>query len=245
MRAPERVRYGTHPAQFADLHRPDGGSRGVVVVIHGGFWRAAYDLGLGEPLARSLAQEGWTAWNLEYRRVGDGGGAPATFDDVAAGIDALAGVAGLDLGIVVTLGHSAGGHLAAWAATRGRHAAWQPVRVPVTGVIAQAGVLDLGRAHADRLGDGAVEAFLGGTPDDDRLDPARQLPLGVPVWCVHGIEDDVVPLSQSADFVARARAAGGAAELVELEGDHFVVIDPEAEAWRRTLRILDGLGRGR
>ncbi|MDP3893818.1 S9 family peptidase [Nocardioides sp.] len=242
----ERIRYGAHPAQFADLHRPAGDSRGVVVVIHGGFWRAAYDLGLGEPLARSLAEEGWTAWNLEYRRVGNGGGAPATVDDVAAGIDALADVADLDLGTVVTLGHSAGGHLAVWAATRGRHPAWQPVRVPVTGVIAQAGVLDLRRARADRLGDGAVDAFLGGpTGDDDRLDPARQLPLGVPVWCVHGREDDIVPLSQSAEFAARAQAAGGTAELVEVEGDHFVVIDPGTEAWRRTLRVLDGLADGR
>ena len=90
------------------------------MVIHGGFWRAQYDASLGAPLAQDLVERGWTAWNLEYRRVGNGGGFPETFDDVAAGIDRLADVDGLDLSTVVTLGHSAGGHLAAWAAARGR-----------------------------------------------------------------------------------------------------------------------------
>ena len=84
----EKLPYGDHPAQHGTFHRPSGRSRGVVVVIHGGFWKAAYDATLGEPLARDLAARGWTAWNLEYRRVGDGGGWPSTFDDVAAGIEA-------------------------------------------------------------------------------------------------------------------------------------------------------------
>ena len=130
---PERLTYGDDPSQWADLYRPAGGagtSRGVVVVIHGGFWKAEYGASLGAPLAEDLAARGWTAWNLEYRRVGNGGGDPATFDDVAAGIDLLADVEGLDLGTVLTLGHSAGGHLAAWAAARGRSARWGDVRVP-------------------------------------------------------------------------------------------------------------------
>ncbi|MGA8256664.1 MAG: alpha/beta hydrolase, partial [Nocardioides sp.] len=105
------VRYGDDPSQFGELYLPDGVARGVVVVIHGGFWKSAYDYTLGSSLAASLAAEGWVAWNLEYRRVGDdpggGGGTPATFDDVAAGIDKLAEL-DLDLSTVVTLGHSAG-----------------------------------------------------------------------------------------------------------------------------------------
>lgn len=241
----ERLSYGDDPAQYAVLHRPDGASRGVAVVIHGGFWQAAYDASLGDPLARRLAAEGWTAYNLEYRREGNGGGLPATFDDVAAGIDALADVDGLDLSTVVTIGHSSGGHLATWAAARGRFEAWRPARVEVTAVVAQAGVLDLRQAYADRLGNGAVEAFLGRPPtaDDADVDPAQQLPLDVPVWCVHGRADDVVPLSQSRDYVKRATAAGAQAELVEVEGDHFVMLDPESEAWLRTLTILDAHAR--
>src|SRR3712207_5870629 len=119
--APERVPYGDDPAQWADLYRAEGASRGVVVVIHGGFWRARYDASLGVPLAVDLAARGWTAWNLEYRRVGNGGGWPPTCDEVAAGIDRLAHVPGLRLpGPGVTPRPSPGGHPAAGAAARGR-----------------------------------------------------------------------------------------------------------------------------
>jgi acetyl esterase/lipase len=238
---PTRVTYGDDPAQFATLRRPKGASKGVVVVIHGGFWRARYTHELGEPLAQSLAEHGWTAWNIEYRRTGNGGGDPATFDDVAAAIDALK-EQHVDLGTVVTLGHSAGGHLATWAASRGRFDQWSG-GVLVTHVISQAGVLDLVAADRDQLGAGAVKAFLGHHPGpaDAPLDPQQQIPLDQPVWCVHGRDDDVVPLRQSVDYVRAARAAGATAELVEVAGDHFVVIDPDSDAWARTLLILDGI----
>jgi acetyl esterase/lipase len=167
---------------------------------------------------------------------------PATLDDVAAALDLLAEVPDLDLTTVVTLGHSAGGHLATWAAARDRYG-W-PAGVPVTAVISQAGVLDLTAAAKAGLGDGAAQAFVGGPPGPayDRVDPSRQLPLGVPGWCVHGADDAVVPFAQSADYVDRAVAAGATAELVEVAGDHFVVIDPASAAWASALAILDGLG---
>ena len=83
-------RYGPDPSQFGELSLPTGDrSAGTVVIIHGGFWRARYDLSLGRPLAADLVARGYAVWNLEYRRVGNGGGWPTTFDDVAAGIDAL------------------------------------------------------------------------------------------------------------------------------------------------------------
>ena len=233
------VRYGDDPSQFAELTLPADSPRGVVVVIHGGFWRDRYDLELGRPLAASLAAEGWVAWNVEYRRVGNGGGSPRTLDDVASAIDALA-QQDVDLRRVITLGHSAGGHLATWAASRGRHDRW-PARVAITGVVSQAGVLDLGAAYDENLGAGAVEAFLGHAPGPDDLpaDPIRQVPLEVPVHCVHGLGDDVVPVSQSRGYVAAANAVGARAELTEVEGDHFVVVDPASDAWRLTLEILE------
>lgn len=241
-----RHAYGEDPSQYGDLLLPAGTPRGVVVVVHGGFWKSEYDAdSLGLPLARALAAEGWAAWNLEYRRVGNGpgggGGAPQTFDDVAAGIDHLAEL-DVDTSTVVTLGHSAGGHLATWAAARGRHG-WAEA-VPVTHVISQAGVLDLRAAHADGLGGGAVEALLDHPPTtaDARFDPAQQLPVGVPVWCVHARADANVPFGQSEDYVERARAAGADATLVEVDGDHFTVIDPASEAWTRQLAILDTIG---
>ncbi len=236
------IRYGDDPSQLGELSLPDGTPRGVVVVIHGGFWKSAYDLSLGRPLAESLVAEGWAAWNLEYRRVGPadrggGGGMPATFDDVAAGIDALAGVDDLPTSTVLTLGHSAGGHLATWAAGR-----VDPV-VPVTGVVSQAGVLDLVRAHELDLGAGAVQALLGHPPGraDAAYDPLRRLPLGAPVRCVHGSGDEIVPLELSERYVAAASDAGGDAALTVVDGDHFVVIDPGSDAWQRTLGLLDDL----
>jgi len=235
------IGYGDDPSQYGELSLPDGTPRGLVVVIHGGFWKAQYDLSIGRPLARSLVDEGWAAWNLEYRRVGHaeggGGGTPQTFHDVAAGIDRLAGVDGLDTSVVLTLGHSAGGHLATWAAGR------SDPGVRVTGVVSQAGVLDLVRADRAGLGGGAVHALLGhpAGPGDAAYDPAQQLPLAVPVRCVHGTGDVVVPIDQSRGYVEAATAAGADATLSEVEGDHFVVVDLGSDAWERTLALLDGL----
>ncbi len=230
----ETITYGDDPAQLAELTRAKGSSKGVVVIIHGGFWRSMYDLSLGRPLAASLAANGWDAYNLEYRRVGNGGGWPTTFEDVSAGIDALADVDGLDTSKVITLGHSAGGHLAVLAAGRAGAA------VPVTAAISQAGVLDLQAAIGENLGAGAVNAFMGDEPIEP-ADPTSQIPLGVPVRCVHGEADDIVPISQSIGYVERASKAGADAELVRVEGDHFVVIDPSSQAWVRTLEILEAL----
>ncbi len=240
----ELLTYGDDPSQYAELHRPDGPSGGVVVVLHGGFWRATYDLSLGRPLAESLASRGWTALNLEYRRVGNGGGFPQTFDDVSAGIDLLAEVDGLDTSRVITLGHSAGGHLAVWAAGRTTLAddRWKP-RVPVTAAVPQAGVLDLRGAIDRGLGNGAVEDLLGS--DLARAlalaDPLAHLPLDVPVRCIHGRGDNSVPIEQSRAYVEAAVAAGADATLAAIDGNHFVHLDPSSQAWRRTLAILEEL----
>ena len=240
-------RYGSHPAQFGELTRPDSTSRGTVVVVHGGFWRARYDLSLGRPLAADLAAHGYTAWNLEYRRVGNGGGWPATFADVAAGIDLLADL-DVDTGAVVAVGHSAGGHLSAWAAGRQALPVGAPgarPRVTITGVVSQAGVLDLVRCAEEGTGGTAAVDLMGGPPArlprEYRLaDPAAAIPLSVPVLCVHSRADENVPFAQSADYVAAARDAGASAELAEIDGDHFTVVDPSAPAWRL---ILDALPR--
>ncbi|MGE3257614.1 alpha/beta hydrolase family protein [Pseudonocardia sp.] len=240
--------YGPDASQFGELTLPAGaGPVPVVVVVHGGFWRARHGLELGRPLAADLAGRGYAAWNVEYRRVGNGGGWPATVEDVAAAVDLLAGpgqdaaVGRLDLDRVVAVGHSAGGHLAAWLAARPGLPAGTPgaaPRVRLRGVVSQAGVLDLVDAAERGVGRGAVTAFLGGLPAEvpDRYalaSPAARVPLGVPVVAVHGDADPNVPLRQSERFVAAARAAGDPAELVRLPGtDHFAVIDPGTAAWR-------------
>jgi len=238
MTAPRRVDYGPHPSQHAEWSAVPG-ARGTVVVIHGGFWRARYDLSLGRAAAQDLTARGWSVLNLEYRRVGDGGGAPATFDDVAAGIELLAGLPDVPAGPTVLLGHSAGGHLAAWAAARGRYG-W-PDEVAVDHVVVQAGVLDLGAAYADHLSSDAVVELLGHPPgeDDERFDPVRQVPLATRLTCLHARDDDAVPFSQSSDYVAAARAAGGRAALVVVSGGHFGVIDPGHPAWAAVLAAVE------
>ncbi|MFJ6987330.1 MULTISPECIES: alpha/beta hydrolase [unclassified Streptomyces] len=239
----ERHAYGSHGEQYGELFRPAGRPRGVAVVLHGGFWRARYAAPLARPLARDLAEHGWAAWNVEYRRVGNGGGGLTTLDDVSAAVDHLAELDGLDLSTVIAVGHSAGGHLAAFAAGRRAHPRWADSRVAITGVIAQAAVLDLAAARAAGLGDGAVDAFLGGpgAPVPAGADPSARLPLPVPVWCVHAWDDEDVPVDQSLAYVRRARAAGGRAGLVALDGDHFTVVDPLSVAWSVTRRIMTSL----
>lgn len=230
MSDPRRISYGPDPAQFAELYLPARAEHpGVVVILHGGFWRARYGLDLGRPIAADLVARGFTCWNIEYRRVGNGGGWPTTLDDVAAAIDHLT-MLDVDTSRVVTIGHSAGGHLAVWAAGRGA-----PV-VPVTAAVAQAGVLDLGAAVRDRLGNGAVVDFLGGASQDvpDRYaaaDPLAAVPIAAPVLCVHARADATVPIAQSESYVAAATAAGAVATLHEVPGDHFTVIDPADDSW--------------
>jgi acetyl esterase/lipase len=215
-------------SQFGELFRPDDdGPHPVAVVIHGGFWRARYSRKLNRGLSRALADRGWAAWNLEYRRLGrlSGGGWPNTFADVGEGIDHLDRLLGLDLSRVVAIGHSAGGHLAAWAATR------EAPRVPITGVVSQAGVVDLRMAWELRLSGGVVRRLLDGTPEErpDRYrlaSPAERLPLGVPILLVHGALDDIVPPVISERFAEAARAAGDDCTLHVVPGeDHMGHID--------------------
>jgi acetyl esterase/lipase len=202
----------------------------VAVVIHGGFWRDAYDRTLMDELCEDLAATGWAAWNLEYRRLGGGGGWPETFDDVAAGIDHLDRLVD-DLSVVVTIGHSAGGHLALWAATR------PDPRVRVTHAVAQAGVVDLVEAARLGLSRGVAEELLGGSPSEvpelyDLASPAARLPLGVPQLLVHGGRDEIVPAAMSRAFANSAEAAGDRIELVvHDELGHFEHLDPSSAAW--------------
>jgi acetyl esterase/lipase len=182
---------------------------------------------------------------VEYRRVGSGGGWPATLDDVAAALDLIPELPEadrLDLRDVTVIGHSAGGHLAAWAAGRARLPDGAPgasPRLRISAAVLQAGILDLALGHAQGLGRGAVAEFLGGSPDEvpERYavaDPVRLLPTGAAVLCVHSAADDDVPVSQSERYAAAAVAAGDAVEVRVLPGDHMAPIDPASPHWRVT-----------
>jgi acetyl esterase/lipase len=222
-------RYGSDSSQELDLRLPDGdGPHPVAVVLHGGFWRATYTRRNTSAVSAALTRLGWATANVEYRRLGPRGYA-ATLEDVAAARQHLDGVdAPLDLSRTMAIGHSAGGHLALWLASRGG----------TSRVVALAGVCDLEDAARGGLGQDAAQEFLGGEPSEvpaayAHADPARRLPLGVPQLLAHGTADDRVPFAHAERYAERARAAGDDCLVLALEGvGHFDVIDPRTEAWR-------------
>ena len=237
---PEVYAYGEHPSQVCELYMPAGaGPHPVAVLIHGGFWRQRYGRELQGGIARDLVTRGWAAWNVEYRRLGGGGGWPQTFDDVAAAIDALADYGEhLDLGQVVAIGHSAGGQLAVWAAAR------PDAHVRLTGAVSQAGALDLHELSRLGTSDGVVNLLLAGTPAEvphryDAASPARRLPIGVPLLLVHGERDDDVPVHISREFAVDATAAGDACELVVIDDEgHYEHLEPNSRAWKAVVEWL-------
>jgi acetyl esterase/lipase len=246
-----RLAYGPGPHHVGELRRPDGPSRGVVVILHGGFWRARRTLGMTAPVAAELTRLGWYTWNVEYRRAGHGSWED-TLADCAAAVDhvgVLADRHGLDPSRVFLLGHSAGGHLAAWCAGRAAvadRAEATPPRVPVKGLVTAAGTLDLVAGARAGIGDDAVPQFLGGHPDivPERYavaDPTQRLPTGVPTRCVHSRADERVPFSQSERYVMAATAAGDDIRLLEATGAHTDVIDIGSPAWDIVAAALDEL----
>ncbi|MFV2102249.1 alpha/beta hydrolase family protein [Micromonospora sp. LOL_024] len=239
------VAYGEHPDQIADLRRPAGYGppRPLVVVVHGGFWRAEYDRRHTDPLAAALAAIGYPVAQLEYRRTGQrGGGWPGTLTDVLAGVSALPRLADAALpGRVapvgqVLVGHSAGGHLALYAAAHAPGA--------VGAVLALAPVADLAEAHRLDLDGGAVVALLGGGPAEvperyAAADPRVPVPLRPRTVVIHGTLDQQVPVGISRDYVTAGRAAGEDIRLIELpECEHFGLIDPESAAWAQVTGAL-------
>lgn len=258
-----RVRYGPLDDHVADVRLPrwdvearpgaPGSGRPLVVVVHGGFWRQGFDRSHTGPQCAALADAGYVVAAMEYRRTGGAGGWPATFDDVAAAVDALPGLVVqavsdhadggmVDIGRIALVGHSAGGHLALWAACRHRLPSSSPwhrshADPGLRGVVSLAGVCDLGEAFRLGLGDGAVMALIGGGPEQmaqryGQVDPARLLPTGVPSVLLHGDADDRVPEEISRRYAERAREAGDDTSLLLLPGvDHLALIDPLSRAW--------------
>lgn len=251
-----RVSYGGHADAYGELWLPSvpgGQPAPVVVLVHGGFWRDGFLLDLMDPLIPSLLERGYAVWNIEYRRVGAGGGYPSTFDDVAAAVDQLAvlpepSAALIDLDRVAYVGHSAGGHLAAWAAGRQQLPSdvvgATPMVTPVL-VVSQAGVLDLVGCAEQGVGGSACVDLVGAEPDAAperyaQTSPTELVPFDAVIVAVHGDLDRIVPVSQSATFVERAAAAGMDATLVTVpDADHFSNLDPADPAWAAVLSALD------
>ncbi len=234
------LRYAAHEDGLVDVHLPPGPLRPspLVVYVHGGFWRQAFDRRHARPLADALALQGYVVAVPEYRRVGGAGGWPTTGDDVDAALGALpellAGI-GVQTTTTTLVGHSAGGHLVLWLAN-------QPH--PVDRVVALAPVALLREAAAHGMGSGATVDLLGGTPEQvpeayDDADPGRRLRTrpACEVVVVHGDRDDAVPVESSRGLKARFDWV----DHRELPGvDHFDLIDPRSSAWAAVLAAVRG-----
>ena len=257
------IRYGTGPEHVADVRLPKSRNGAaarpapLVIFLHGGFWRVAYDRSHTGPMATALAAAGYAVCVPEFRRTGQpGGGWPGTFDDVAAAVDRspalvrdVAGPGVIADGPPLLAGHSAGGHLALWAAGRHRQgpdSAWRSAP-EARGVVVLAGVSGLADCFEQGLGDGAAAALMGGGPADfprryRDADPADLLPLARPVRLVHGSLDDVVPASMSSHYAAIGRAAGDDTAATEVPGvSHVDVIDPLSPAWPHVMAAFESL----
>ena len=264
-RAPDRrVAYGESPQQYGELRVPAGrGPHPVVIIVHGGCFKSAYATAdYAAPIADALKDEGIASWNIEYRRLGDpGGGWPGTYRDVARAVDYLRTLAKphhLDLSRVVVLGHSAGGHLAMWAAGRSRvpkqSAIYMADPLPVRGAVDLAGPLDLSAHIAEYESlcrDSVITTLLGGTPASRperyaEASPIKLLPYGIPQVLVLGTYEDFVPMPLVQAYAAAARHAGDSVRVIHVRGaGHFEVASPRSYAWPPVNRAIRALLDGR
>ena len=248
---PDRhIAYGGAPSQFAELFKPAGpGPFPVVILIHGGCWTVHFG-GIAQMhnMAGALVKQGIAVWNVEYRRVDEeGGGYPGMYQDVATAVDRLrqeAAAHQLDLTRVAAIGHSAGGHLAQWAASRHKlpqsSPAWRAAPLAIPHVISLGGLADL--RNEEQLIKTSCErdmVQLAGLPSAVRPDvfsdtsPAELLPSGVRTVLVTGELDTVSPVRAAQDYARRARAAGDAAEVVVLpNASHYDEVAATSPAWQ-------------
>jgi len=248
--AGHRISYGSDPVQFADLRLPKGkGPFPVAVVIHGGCWISTFaDLRNTAPLSDALRNAGLATWNVEYRRVDqNGGGWPGTFKDVASAIDHLKTIAKnhkLDMNRVIVVGHSAGGHLALWAAARHRLSKDSPLftakPLRITGAVSLAGpgnLQSLLPTQKQVCGDVPITKLIGGSPNElpqryHDASPVELLPLGVQQILITGSQDRAVPPTHGKEYQEQARKSGDKAEMIVIDNaGHFEVIAPSSAAW--------------
>jgi acetyl esterase/lipase len=249
--ADARLAYGSDPNQFIDLRLPKEKTKQpwrMVINIHGGFWRAKYNLDHAGHLCAALTANGIATANLEYRRVGNVGGAwPGTFEDIRSAYQFLvqnAHAHNLDAQQIIVMGHSAGGQLALCLA------AHEPT---VIRVISLAGVVDLQRTYQLHLSNDAVVEFLRGTPADVPDHYREADPMQLPISntrqeLIHGSADEIVPLEFSREYVtAKTNRIGKAKEnarLIEINGaGHFDLIDPQSAAWARVQQTVMELSK--
>jgi acetyl esterase/lipase len=259
--ADERIAYGSDPLQFGELRVPQGkGPFPIAVVIHGGCWVSEFaTLQNTAAVSDALRDAGVATWNVEYRRLDNpGGGWPGTFADIAAGVDKVRDIAEtrlIDLTRVIAIGHSAGGHLALWAAARHKLPKGGPLYranpLPLRAAVALGGPGDLKGFYeyaANICGSNVIDSLMGGAPAAvaDRYaqgSPMELLPLSVRQLLIVGVDDPVMPAAARKAYAAAGKKAGDRVDVVEVQGSHFEVIAPTSAAWPTVRDKIVGLVR--
>lgn len=257
--ADARIHYGGSALQFGDLRVPSGsGPHPVAVYIHGGCWLAEYDITHSSALTAALADNGIATWSLEYRRVGDdGGGWPGTYQDIGHGTDYLREIAeqhNLDLGRVIVMGHSAGGHLALWAAARSGLPAQAPFNsadpLAVRGVLGLAPAADLGYLHEQQVCGHVIDKLMGGSPAEvpERYSWGNPMQLsldGVRQILILGQYDDAWSPTGLRYFAAAKKRGDEIRTIEATASGHFEMIAPDSSTWPLVLEAArDLLGVG-
>nr|WP_158635039.1 alpha/beta hydrolase [Tsukamurella asaccharolytica] len=221
--------------------------RSTVVLIHGGGWKAWSSADLLEPLARALQSRGHPVWNIEYRRVGSGGGWPTTFSDVAAAVDFVSSLARRTTQVrvhdVIAGGHSAGGQLAAWTASRAVDPSagpGPPPRVVPRAVVALGAALNM--AATGRITTNARDVLGGERSVVPRryelVNPIERINASVPITIVHAADDRIIHYSVVTEYADVARQRGTPVNVVRLpSGGHGGPLDP-GPGWNETLRAF-------
>lgn len=218
----ESLRYGYFPDQTIDVRRPDLGSEPapLAVILHGGLWRHEWGLDTTETWAVELTRRGWMTGNVEYRRLGRGGGWPQSFADAVAAVTVASGLEGVDTDRLHLLGHSAGATMALWVAG-------EELPVHPTSVISVAGITDLIRAGAEGLGDSTVTRLLGHRrPRAEEFSPRHRLPTGVVTKLISCRQDTLVDGLYASEYTTAASQAGDEVIGVEIDATHGAVLDP-------------------
>ena len=239
-----RIAYGKHPEQFAELYLPTSGKlHATILLIHGGCWRAQFGCSTLGQLSSSLTTLGFAVWNLEFRRLGNGGGWTTTFEDIAKGADYLKMIAeeySLDLSNVIAMGHSAGGHLALWLAGRHHltHSSQLGGKQPLSlrGIVSLAGIPDLIAGVKHNICRGACQELVGGMPDEvperyREASPHFLLPFNIPHWHLVGEFDPIVPIQYLQPFIEHAQNQDQVMFEIIPNIGHFELVMPDTNSW--------------
>ena len=240
--------YGKDQYQKGDLYLPKHPENGTVCLFHGGFWKMPYDRTQLSELAEAIAANGFTVWNIEYRRTGwKGGGYPGTFDDA---VDAVNYLTTLKKKPLYVAGHSAGGHLALWLGNKGSGVAVNTLELTPTALIGLAPVTDLLKCYGDQERSGYVLALMNQTPPSEAMDkyqrvsPISLIPMAMARLVIHGSDDASVPVEESEAYASASKAAGDEIELIKIEGgSHMDFTNPESRASKCLIERMTAYGK--